>query len=377
MSSTLLRRLGLSAFVLTLIGVGFLQITPHAGAATVPGPKKFERITSYAHKAARASVSQAPMAYHGGVDGVAVNVGAPKVYVVFWGSQWGQASRSAAGWLRFSNDPAHMAPVIQRLYAGLGTAGEGWSTVLSQYCQAPGLQNGATSCNNVAGAQHIPVPTNGALADVWYDNTTRQPSRRATCTNGGAHQCTTGPTGNSLAAEALRAELHFGLNSDAALRNVQIVIASPPGTHPDGFDLTLLNASSDFCAWHDYTGSAAYTKAQTNHPGTRTVAFTNLPYIPDAGSACGANYVNSVKDGVTIVASHEYAETITDQYPEYYYGGWFDDGATGNEVADACSWGADVGAGGAGAGLVTLATGTFALEANWSNAADHCVLEAP
>ncbi len=377
MRSSTLRRIGLCAMLLTVV-VGTLSTSiPSADAAVPAGPKKLERITSTLHRAARASNSQAPMAYHGGVSGVAVNVGAPKVYVVFWGSQWGRATRNGQGYLTFANDPRRMAPILQRLYAGLGTAGERWSNVLTEYCQAPGLAVGATSCNGVSGAQFIPNPTNGVLAGVWYDNGSLQPSHRTTCTDGVAHQCMTGPSGNALAAEALRAETHFGLNSNAALRNAQIVIVSPPGAHPDGFDLTLMNGGGDFCAWHDYTGSIAYSRARSNNPGTRTVAFTNLPYIPDAGSACGANYVSAFRDGITIVASHEYAETITDQYPEYIAGGWFDDGSTGNEVSDACSWGADVNSGGAGAGPVTLSTGTFALEANWSNAADHCVLESP
>lgn len=376
------RRLALSMVIALVATTVCLGAAGTASAAPARGPWKFERISAHVQQAGRTSSEQTPMVYHGGVNGVAVTTGAPKVYLVFWGSQWGRASRNSQGWLRFSNDPARMAPILQRLYAGLGTDGEGWSTNLSQYCQGPSLAYGATTCADVAGVQNIPVPTNGVLANVWYDSSTSQPSHRATCTDnaGRTQQCSTGPTANALAGEALRAELHFNINSETALRDAQIVIVSPPNAHPDGFNLNLSNGSSDFCAWHDYTGSSDYSLARQNHPGTRTVAFTNLPYIPDAGAACGADFVSAATDGITIVASHEYAETLTDQYPEYVSGGWYDDGASGNEVADACSWNADTpsnGGDGAGAGPVTLATGTFVLEATWSNAADRCVLQAP
>ena len=369
-----MRIVAVSAVAVTLVvGASLSSSLMTAGASTPsPHPRAMERISSTMHRqAARGSTVQPPMTYHGGVNGVAVNIGAPKVYLIFWGSQWGRATVNPAGYLKLSNDPSNMSVMLQRFYAGLGTNSESWSKVLTQYCQAPGLAVGATTCAGSVGANYIPVPINGALAGVWYDNAAAQSTRRTTCMIGGPHSCQTGPSANQIASEALKAESHFGITSPAALRNVQFVIVSPPGASPDGFNQTLLSGAGDFCAWHDYTGSAAYYAARSSNPGTSTVAFTNLPYIPDAGGACGANYVRNARDGITIVASHEYAETVTDQYPEWRRGGWFDN-ALGNEVGDACSWGAG---NGDGAGLVTFATGTFPLEANWSNQADACVLQ--
>ena len=64
--------------------------------------------------------------------------------------------------------------------------------------------------------------------------------------------------------------------------------------------------------------------------------------------------------GVSIVAGHEYAETITDQNPA---GGWTD--STGAEDADKCAW-ITPGTSGGSFGL-TLATGTFAMQTTWAN----------
>jgi serine protease len=94
-----------------------------------------------------------------------------------------------------------------------------------------------------------------------------------------------------------------------------------------------------------------------------------MPYVPDLGASCGANYVNAAPagniDGVTIVGGHEFSETITDQNPG---GGWLD--SKGFENSDKCAW---VGVGGTGGAqnLVT-AVGTFAMQANWSNDVAGC-----
>jgi hypothetical protein len=64
------------------------------------------------------------------------------------------------------------------------------------------------------------------------------------------------------------------------------------------------------------------------------VAYTNLPYITDAGASCGANFNGLGPDaGITIVGGHEMGETITDQFPST---GWLDSG--GAENGDKCAW---------------------------------------
>ena len=142
-------------------------------------------------------------------------------------------------------------------------------------------------------------------------------------------------------------------------------MVSPTGTHPDGYNSPAswreqgANGMSGFCAWHSYGN----------------VAFTNLPYIPDMGYNCGANFVNGgtagLLDGLTIVAGHEYAETVTDQIPGY---GWI--GTAGNdENADKCAW---VGVGGmSGASNVQFATGQYAMQATWANDANGCEISHP
>jgi serine protease len=105
------------------------------------------------------------------------------------------------------------------------------------------------------------------------------------------------------------------------------VILSPTGTNPDGW------LTGGFCAWHDYNGDSTLSGGPVTSP-YGDIAFTNLPYIPDQGSSCGANFVNSngPLDGVSIVEGHEYAETSTDQNPA---GGWTD--SSGAENGDKCA----------------------------------------
>jgi serine protease len=89
------------------------------------------------------------------------------------------------------------------------------------------------------------------------------------------------------------------------------------------------------------------------------IAWTNLPYITDAGANCGANFNGLGADaGITIVEGHEFAETETDQFPA---GGWLDNG--GQEIGDKCAWNAatsDQAFGGS----------SFAVQPLWSNAAN-------
>jgi serine protease len=83
--------------------------------------------------------------------------------------------------------------------------------------------------------------------------------------------------------------------------------------------------------------------------------------VTDAGASCGENFVNSsgTLDGVTIVGGHEYAETITDEYPP---GGWTD--SSGNENGDKCAW---ISSGQGASQNITLSTGTFAVQSTWAN----------
>src|SRR5205814_1784733 len=63
------------------------------------------------------------LAFGGGIDGIGVTSGTPKVYLVFYGSQW-----TGGG------DPNGAATYLQNLFTGLGTGGEHWSGTMTQYC---------------------------------------------------------------------------------------------------------------------------------------------------------------------------------------------------------------------------------------------------
>jgi hypothetical protein len=279
-----------------------------------------------------AATSADSLQYNGGLDGIGVTTGHEKVYLVLYGSQWGTASTGADGYQHYSGDPKGVAPRLQALFKGLGTNNERWSTVMTQYCE--GVPAGTTTCP--ASAPHVAYPTGGALSGVWEDTSVASPGTA---------------TATQLANEAVK-----------AARNAQYIVVSPTGTSPDGF------ISSGFCAWHSWNGNYGVSSPYGD------VAFTNLPYIPDAGTACGMNYVNSgsagTLDGLTMVGGHEYAETVTDQN---YSGGWID--ANWSENADKCAWNGVGGTG--GASNLSFATGSYAMQATWSNSADACEITAP
>ena len=292
------------------------------------------------HSTGARAIVGTQLRYGGGTDGIGVSTGHEKVYLVFWGSQWGRKGRDSHRDLTLSGDPSGAAPYLQQLFRGLGTGGETWSGVPTQYCQ--GVPAGATSCP-AANTQHVAYPAGGALAGVWADESSAEPSQA---------------TGHQLGVEAVRAAAHFGNQTAASNRNAQYLILSPTRTHPDGFN----TASGDFCGWHDWNGDTTLPGGPVSSP-YGPIAFSNLPYVTDAGRSCGQNFVNpgraGLLDGVSIVGGHEYAETITDQDPP---GGWTD--AAGDEAADLCEWNSGPGARSAD---LSLPTGSFAMQSLWGN----------
>jgi hypothetical protein len=136
--------------------------------------------------------------------------------------------------------------------------------------------------------------------------------------------------------------------------NAQVVVALPTGHAPAGF-------GTSYCAYHGVIADT--TKTYTN------MTYTALPYVPDAGSACGANAVNPGSagrlDGVSIVEGHELAETITDPN----INAWID--SSGNEIGDKCAW---IGMRDVPMGGIDV---TFPVQALWSNASNSCITTAP
>ena len=237
----------------------------------------------------------------------------PRVFVTFWG--WGAGA-----------DPNGEAAYLTRYFSGVG--GSSWANIQTQYHgRIPGLP---------LASGDAPITNPGAqLAGVWYDNSQ-----------------TTVPLDpdNNMDEEVLASVAHFGYDPQA-----NYVIATPHGHNTAGF-------GSQFCAWHSVISEAGVM-----------VPFTNLPYMTDA--YCGANFVNpgpaGILDGVSIVAGHEYAETVTDPRP---ISGWTDASGGAGETGDKCAW---VSSGPGRLQNVALSTGTFAVQGMWSNAAHGCVVSYP
>jgi serine protease len=146
---------------------------------------------------------------------------------------------------------------------------------------------------------------------------------------------------------------------------------SPSGTTPDGFN----TSSGKFCAWHDWTGDS-YVGAASPYGD---IAFTNMPYVYDAGSGCGTGFVNfgtqGNLDGFSLAGGHEYAETLTDQNPS---GGWTNtvsgSSYNGQENGDECSW---IKTGQGASQNITMGTATFAMQSTWSNDTNRCDISHP
>jgi len=229
----------------------------------------------------------------------------PSVYLVFW------------GW--FGVDPAGEAPYLIRFLEGIG--GSTWASTLTQY--------GEDARGNIENPA-------GQLAGIWWDD--------ALPIDGGLMVLP-----ENVQGEVQRAVDHFGHRADA-----NYIVAVPTLRNDPHFAIP-----GGFCAYHSRMTDTSFRK----------VAFTYLPYIPDApAGACGANFVNpgvqGLLDGVSIVVGHEYAETITDPRRG---SGWLDD--WGQEIGDKCVWIQE----GPGAAYNTeFTTGTFAVQTLWSNVAGGC-----
>jgi len=271
-------------------------------------------------KAGRRGGASNNLSYRGGIGGIGVET-APKVYLVFWGAQWN------------NNDPSGEAGILTSFYSGVG--GSPWLNSVTQYCQ--GIAAGTATCSSAV--PHAGNPTMGLYAGVWSDNSAAAPAS---------------PTQAQLASEAIKAAAYFGNTSSSKNASVQYVIATATGNSMNGF-------GTSWCAWHSATSSPY-----------GNIAYTNLPYMTDAGGACGAGFNGmSFTAGITIVGGHEMAESITDQFPN---GGWLD--ASGEENGDKCAW---ISTGNQGASTtISLSTGDFPVQSLWSNAfasgAGGCVI---
>jgi len=245
--------------------------------------------------------------YHGGIGGIGVET-APKVYLVLWGSQW-------------SSDPSGEAGILQSFLGNV--FGSSWLNSVTQYCQ--GIGSGGSTCGSSGHAGNA----NGVFAGTVTDSSAA-PSQ---------------PNQSQLAAEAVKIAGQKGNTTAASNSSTQYVIATAHNNNASGF-------GSSYCAWHSSTSSSY-----------GNIAYTNLPYITDAGASCGANFNGlGAKAGITIVEGHELAETITDQFPN---GGWLD--RSGAENGDKCAWTAATSS-------QKIGNSSFPVQPLWSNASSSCAL---
>ena len=268
------------------------------------------------------------MAYFGGK--VDVN---PKIYLVLWG--WGESGAfNHVNLGQPATDPDGVGTLMQNFIAAIG--GTPWGNISTQYYQ-----------NNYNGTFSNVGNPKQELAGVWHDDGSPIFNNLAPI---------------DLAREAARAAQHFGIKD---LANAQIVVATPQMYNEAGFN------GNNYCAWHDYTTPVAY-------PGvTAGIAFTNMPYVLNAGGGCGQDFVNPApagdKDGVTIVLGHEIAETLTDpgaesQAGSVQYGAWFD--WQGWEIGDKCAWVGDgLAVPGSAFNMVGNDGKTYPVQSLWNNQA--------
>lgn len=289
------------------------QASPSAvqhGAATVHG-----------HAASPNASGSGLLSYRGGTV-----VTSPRVFIVYWGSQWGTSS--------ITNDPSGEAALQLSFFNHAFGSGDTLFTSQTQYCE--GVARGTTQCGS--SGTHVGHPSSSPIAGTWLDSASAAPSR---------------PSASQLASEASRAAAHFGVSGD----NIQIIVDSPHNVVPSGF-------KTQYCAYHALTSSSG-----------GDVPFTNMPYVTDAGTACGSNFIpatggiSGATEGITIVGGHEYAETLTDPQAG---SGWLDN--AGFETGDKCAW---ISSGQGASTVVTMNGANFAVQSefsnNFNNGAGNCV----
>ncbi len=259
-------------------------------------------ITVPRNKRSVAKLASGNMSYNGGV----VQNG-PTVYLLFWGSWWSSTCASQQG--NGGGDEGY----LYNYFHALSGPDDGWSPVMSQYTD-----------------QFGDVPTFPRA--IW---------------GGWAVDCNDPPqsaTQGQLASEAAGYAQFLASGGTTIDGNTQIIVVSPSGTNPGG------GFGSQYCAWHSWT---AYS-------GGSDFSYTNLPYLPDQGSNCGANSVQNGFDGWSIVGGHEYAESVTDPF----LNAWYDSSGTEGEIGDKCAW--------TGLFAETMGGSAYAQQSLWDNNTGSC-----
>jgi hypothetical protein len=288
-------------------------ITLHVASAAPAGkPSGLVRPRDYKGPAARdvkGTVNN--LTYHGGPVQSDVHE-----YLIFWGLWWQSGCSGEQG------NGAADETYLYNYFHGMGAAGDGLSAVQSQYGDSAG--------------DHPAYPTSLGHAFAGW----------ATYCDANVPAAATDA---QLAAVAQAYASYLASTGVTVNRSTQIDVVSPSGTNPGG------GFGSQYCAYHNVT---TYNSAD--------LSWTNMPFLPDQGANCGANFIPSgpspALQGFSIVGGHEYAEAATDPDTAAGTYAWYD--VNGQEIGDKCAW----------QGIFTEATagGSFVQQPEWSNAISGC-----
>lgn len=232
--------------------------------------------------------------------------------------------------LVWGGGPVQHSPKVYLVFWGWSSAGDttsdpdGMASYLVNFFNALGgsnLGNVQTQYNDNSGYVTNPHPE---LAGTWYDSSSKPPTNYAE---------------SDIQSEANKAVSHFGYSADA-----DYFVVTPHNYTTSGF-------GSQWCAFHNSMSG-----------GSGPIAYTDFPYVPDAGSGCGVGNVNSpgTLDGASIVGGHEAIETITDPGAG---NGWVD--SSGAEIGDKCAWTND-------SNQTLYGGASFPVQPEWSNAISGC-----
>jgi hypothetical protein len=130
------------------------------------------------------------------------------------------------------------------------------------------------------------------------------------------------------------------------------------GQMPDSTAIYFVYTSNfprhaNFCAWHYYGACNGKIIQVAYMPNTKGIAGC------DPGNLYACNSYSEGTRSLANVTSHEYMEAITD--PDV--SAWYD--ASGAEIGDKCAW--------QFSSCVSLSTGSWQLQEEWSNSASGCV----
>jgi serine protease len=220
-------------------------------------------------------------------------------------TRFGPRAATSSG-IPYQGGPVLVHPNVYLVFWGYKTYGDPdkVATLLTAYLKAMG----GSPHNNIYTQYYDELTGKKAyiknpkmqLGGVWYDQTNKVPKS---------------PTDAQVAQEALAGAYHFHAGGDDSF-----VVATPHGRSTSGF-------GTQWCGYHNAYAASGY------------IFYTNLPYIPDAGGDCGANFITPPKDesgadeGVTIVEGAEEGDSVTDPIPG---SGWTDSG--GGEISSPCVW---------------------------------------